>query len=141
MKRERLHNGNNSNYCCLVAKLGLTLCDPMDCSMPGFPVLHHLLEFAQTHVHGVDDDAFQPFRTMWTFSPFSMRVTLKTPTVGGWKPQGFGSQTGGSKSSLNTFWPKPPSRVEILLKYCTLNKSLKYYIYYRCILYIVIKIL
>ena len=29
----------------------LTLCDPMKCSMPGFPVLHHLLEFAQTHVH------------------------------------------------------------------------------------------
>ena len=29
----------------------LTLCDPMNCSMPGFPVLHHLLEFAQTHVH------------------------------------------------------------------------------------------
>ena len=29
----------------------LTLCDPMDCSMPGFPVLYYLLEFAQTHVH------------------------------------------------------------------------------------------
>ena len=29
----------------------LTLCDPMDCSMPGFPVLHHLLEVPQTHVH------------------------------------------------------------------------------------------
>ena len=28
-----------------------TLCDPMDCSMPGFPVLHHLPELAQTHVH------------------------------------------------------------------------------------------
>ena len=28
-----------------------SLCDPMDCSTPGFPVLHHLLEFAQTHVH------------------------------------------------------------------------------------------
>ena len=27
-----------------------TLCDPMDCSTPGFPVLHHLLEIAQTHV-------------------------------------------------------------------------------------------
>ena len=26
------------------------LCDPMDCSMPGFPVLHHLLELAQTLV-------------------------------------------------------------------------------------------
>ena len=31
----------------------LTLCDPMDCSMPGLPVLHHLLEPAQTHVHQV----------------------------------------------------------------------------------------
>ena len=30
--------------CCSVAQLCLTLCNPMDCSMPGFPVLHHLLE-------------------------------------------------------------------------------------------------
>ena len=30
---------------------GPTLCDPMDCSMPVFPVLHHLPEFAQAHVH------------------------------------------------------------------------------------------
>ena len=29
----------------------LTLCDPMDCSMPDFPVLHHLPELAQTYVH------------------------------------------------------------------------------------------
>ena len=42
----------------LVTKLYLTLCDPMDCSMPGFPVLHCLLEFAQTHVNWVDDDPF-----------------------------------------------------------------------------------
>ena len=28
-----------------------TLCDPMDCSTPGFPLLHHLLELAQTQVH------------------------------------------------------------------------------------------
>ena len=28
---------------------------PWDCSPPGFPVLHHLLEFAQTHIHWVDD--------------------------------------------------------------------------------------
>ena len=31
------------------------LCDPMDCSMPGFPVHHQLLELAQTHVHRVGD--------------------------------------------------------------------------------------
>ena len=37
-------------FCCSVAKLGPTLCDPMDCSMPGSSVLHYLLEFAQIHV-------------------------------------------------------------------------------------------
>ena len=34
-----------------VAQLCLTLCDPMDCSTPGFPVHHQLLESTQTHVH------------------------------------------------------------------------------------------
>ena len=35
---------------CSVPHLCPTLCDPMDCSTPGFPVLHHLPELAQTHV-------------------------------------------------------------------------------------------
>ena len=34
-----------------VAQLCLTLCNPMDCSVPGFPVHHHLLKLAQTHIH------------------------------------------------------------------------------------------
>ena len=34
-----------------VAQSYLTLCDPMDCSTPGFPVHHQLSEFTQTHVH------------------------------------------------------------------------------------------
>ena len=33
----------------------LTLCNPMDCSIPGFPVHHQLPEFAKTHVHWVSD--------------------------------------------------------------------------------------
>ena len=45
--------------CCSFTKSCLTLCDPMDCSMSGFPVLHYLLEFLQTHVHWVGD-AIQP---------------------------------------------------------------------------------
>ena len=45
--------------CCSVAQSCPTLCDPMGCSMPGLPVLHYLLEFAQTHVHWVGD-AIQP---------------------------------------------------------------------------------
>ena len=35
------------------------LCNPMDCNTPGFPVLHYLMEFAQTQVHWIDD-AIQP---------------------------------------------------------------------------------
>ena len=42
------------NYCSF-AQLCPTLCIPMDCSMPGFPVLHYLPEFAQTHLHWVND--------------------------------------------------------------------------------------
>ena len=41
--------------CCSVAQSCLTVCDPMDCSMPGFPVLHYILEFAQTQVHWLND--------------------------------------------------------------------------------------
>ena len=41
--------------CCSVTQLCLTLCNPMDYSMPGFPVLHYLPEFAQTHGHWVGD--------------------------------------------------------------------------------------
>ena len=37
--------------CCLVTKLYMTLCNLMDCSTPGFPVLYYLEEFAQIHVH------------------------------------------------------------------------------------------
>ena len=36
---------------CSISKPCPTLCDPMDCSMPGFPVHLHLPEFAPTHVH------------------------------------------------------------------------------------------
>ena len=46
--------------CCLVAKFCLTLCHPMNCSMPGFPVARHLLELAQPHVFWVCD-TIQPF--------------------------------------------------------------------------------
>ena len=44
----------------------------MDCSMPVLPVLHHLQEFAQTHVHWVSD-AIQPF----TYVPFMVAFVLQ----------------------------------------------------------------
>ena len=38
-----------------VAQSCLTLCDPMNCSMPGFPVHHQLPELVQTRVHQASD--------------------------------------------------------------------------------------
>ena len=50
---------NDTLCCCSVAQSCPTLCNPMDCSSPGFPVLHQLPYFAHTHVHLVGD-ANQP---------------------------------------------------------------------------------
>ena len=53
--------------CCSVTQLSATLCNPMDCSTPGLPVPHHLLEFAQVHVHCISD-AIQPSHPLMTSS-------------------------------------------------------------------------
>ena len=50
----------------------LTLCDPMDCSTPGFPVHHQLLELIQTHVHLVGD-AIQPSHPL--SSPLALNLS------------------------------------------------------------------
>ena len=42
-------------YCCPVSKLCSTLCNPLECSTPGSPLLHYLPEFAQIDVHWIDD--------------------------------------------------------------------------------------
>ena len=51
-----------------------TLCNPMDCSTPGSPVLHHLPEFAQTHVHWVGD-AIQPSHPLLPLSPPALNLS------------------------------------------------------------------
>ena len=43
-------------------------CDPMDCSTPGFPVLHYLPKLAQTNVYRVSD-AIQPSHHLWPPAP------------------------------------------------------------------------
>ena len=51
-----------------VAQACLTLCDPMDCSTPGLPVYHQLLDFTQADVHRVGD-AIQPSHPLLSPSP------------------------------------------------------------------------
>ena len=60
--------------CCSVAQPFLSLCDPMNCSTPGFPVLHYLQEYAQTQVHWVND-AIQSSHLLSPHSPPVLNVS------------------------------------------------------------------
>ena len=74
-----------------VAQSCLTLCNPMDCSMPGFPVHHQLPEFTQTHVHWpLDHQEFHKIRfqylcikkcsiTVRKIDEFQVRIAKKFP--------------------------------------------------------------
>ena len=57
-----MHNKGNYQITS-VAQSCLALCNLMNCTMPGLPVHHLLLEFTQTHVHRVSD-AIQPSRSL-----------------------------------------------------------------------------
>ena len=57
-----------------VAQLCPALCDPRNCSTPGFPVHHQLPEFTKTHVHGVSD-AIQPSYPLLSPSPPALNLS------------------------------------------------------------------
>ena len=89
--------------CCFpsVAQSCPTLCDPMDCSTPGFPVHHHLPELAQTHVHWVSD-AIQPSHPLPSPSPPAFNQSF--PVSGSFPVNQFfvsgGHSIGASASAL-----------------------------------------
>ena len=67
-----------------VTQLCPTLCDPMDCSMPGFPVHHQLLEPTKTHVHYIGD-AIQPSHPLL----FPSSHLQPSPALGSFPMSGF----------------------------------------------------
>ena len=67
------------------------LCDPIGCNVPGFPVLHHLPELVQTHVHWVGD-AIQPSHPL--LSPFPPALNLSQ------------HQSLSNELALHIRWPK-----------------------------------
>ena len=73
-----LYQDFNMWICCSVAKLYPTLCYPMDYSLPGFPVLNYLLEFAQIHVHW-DGEASPPSATLFFFCLQSFPASASFP--------------------------------------------------------------
>ena len=87
-------------HCCSVPKSCPTLCDPMDCNIPGFTVLHYLLEFSQTHVHWVSV-AIQPSHPL--LSPPSSALNLSQHQVffsSCWLLASGSQSTGTSESVL-----------------------------------------
>ena len=59
---------------CSVTKSCPTLCNPMNCNTPGFPVLDYLLEFAQIHVQWASD-AIQPSHPLLLPSPLALNLS------------------------------------------------------------------
>ena len=89
--------------CCSVDQLCPTLCDPMDSSMPGHPVHHHLPEFTQTHVHWVGD-AIQPSHPQLSPSPPAPNHS-QHQSLFQWVNSAWGGQSTGA-SALASFLPK-----------------------------------
>ena len=90
---------------CSFAKSCPTLCDRMDCSTPGFPVLHHLMELAQSYVHWVGD-AMQPSHPLFSPSPPALDHSLHQGLV--------------PKFSY-FFFPSPPFMSHCYLSLMTIN--------------------
>ena len=64
----------SSRCCCSVTQSCSTLCNPMDCSTSGLPVPHHLPEFAQVHVHCIND-AIQPSHPLMPSAPSALNLS------------------------------------------------------------------
>ena len=69
---------NPANQTAVVSPSVVSDCDPINCSTPGLPVLHYLLEFAQTHAHWVDD----AIQSSHPLPPFSFAFSVSEAWVG-----------------------------------------------------------
>ena len=98
--------------CCSVAQLCPTFCDLMDSSTPGFPILHHLPELGQSHVHWVSDtiqpsDPIVPFSLCLQSFPVSgsfrrsRRFTSGGQSIGASGGQSIGASASASVLPMN----------------------------------------
>ena len=84
-----------------VAQLCPTLCNPMDCSMPGLPVHHQSPEFTQTHDHRVSD-ATQPSHLLPSPSPPALNLSQQMSQLFVWGGQSIGVSASRSVLPVNT---------------------------------------
>ena len=89
------NKGKDCRCCCSVAQWYPTLSNPMDCSTPGFRVLHHTLELVQTHVHWVSD-AIQPSHPVTPFSSCPQSFPASGSSPMSWLLASSGQSIGAS---------------------------------------------
>ena len=95
-----LYESSPLKCCCWpVTKSCPTLCDPMDCSMPGSSVLSCLPEFAQIHIHLVSD-AIYPSYLLPSSSPFAFSLSQHQSFPMSWLFASDGQSIGASTSVL-----------------------------------------
>ena len=85
-----------------VAQSYLTLCNPMNRSMPGLPVHHQLPEFTQTHVHRVGD-AIQPSHPLSSPSPPAFNLFQRQGLFAMSQFFASGGQSVGASASASVF--------------------------------------
>ena len=81
-----------------------TLCDPMDCSMPGFPVHHQLPELIQTHVHWVGD-AIQSSHPLLSSSPPALSLQMNQFFTSGDQSIGVSASASVLPMSIQDWFP------------------------------------
>ena len=95
----------------------LTLCDPMNCSMPGLPVHHQLLELIQTHIHRISD-AIQSSHPLSSPSPPapnpSQHQSFPMSQIFAWGGQSTGV------SALTSLLPKNPGLISFRMDWLDL---------------------
>ena len=99
--------------CCSVIQSCLTLCNPMDCSTPDFPVLSYLPEFAQTHVHWVSD-IIKLSQSLSPHSPLALNLSQHQGLFQWVVSFGSGSQNIGASALSSVFPMNQFSSVQLL---------------------------
>ena len=90
-----------------VAQSCLTLCDPMECSTPGFPVHHQLPELTQSHVHHTGN-AIQPSHPLSSPSPPTFNLSQHQ----GLLPMSQFLTSGGQSIGVSALAPVPPMNIQ-----------------------------
>ena len=85
--------------CCCQSLSHVTLCDPMDCSTPGFSVLHHLSEISQTHVLWVSDGHPTVSSSVIPFSSYLQSFPASGSFLMSWLFSSRGQSIGASASA------------------------------------------